>query len=356
MPQFDPNFVAAYLADNASSDSKNMTEFEKADGLEQSKTEKKVANFDERAEKNMANFDAAAEEWDAVAEVEATFGEGKKENKVAVVAAPIVTMEKVLEHLQEAWIEDYLAQVRPIRPNQGAAARILACLPQKVGSCLPFASHPLTSALTQEVKVVMAASLAPLDNDCNLHLGMLRTVYRQLTGSRVDPPRYGGHWEEIGFQGTDPATDLRGVGLLGLIQATYLTTTPELIPFARSALALARNPDQEFPFLVLSINVSRIALHALRDGLLNRLVIEEESVWTTVNTFYAAVLHHIVERWHREHLTITSSGCVLQEAEKTARSSPASLVRGFERSLASDFTVQSKQTAREQVERDSKEP
>ena len=37
-------------------------------------------------------------------------------------------------------------------------------------------------------------------------------ISRQLTGSRVDPPRYGGHWEEIGFQGTDPATDLRGVG------------------------------------------------------------------------------------------------------------------------------------------------
>ena len=26
----------------------------------------------------------------------------------------------------------------------------------------------------------MAASLAPLDNDCNLHVGMLRTVYRFL--------------------------------------------------------------------------------------------------------------------------------------------------------------------------------
>merc|ERR1719209_2443238 len=118
-----------------------MMEFEKGDCLEQSNLE----GFDQRGEKNMASFEAAAEEWDAVAEVEATFGEGKKENKVAVVAAPIVTMEKVLEHLQEAWIEDYLAQVRPIRPNQGAAARLLACLPQKVGSCLPFASHPLTS-------------------------------------------------------------------------------------------------------------------------------------------------------------------------------------------------------------------
>ena len=110
MPQFDPNFVAAYLADNMSSDSKNMTEFEKADGFEQT-NEKNMANYeDQSTEKNLASFEAAAEEWDAVAEVEATFGEGKKE-KVAVVAAPIVTMEKVLEHLQEAWIEDYLAQV-----------------------------------------------------------------------------------------------------------------------------------------------------------------------------------------------------------------------------------------------------
>ena len=110
MPQFDPNFVAAYLADNVDSDSKNMTEFEKADSFEQI-SEKNMANYeDQSTEKNMASFEAAAEEWDAVVEVEATFGEGRKE-KVAVVAAPIVTMEKVLDHLQEAWIEDYLAQV-----------------------------------------------------------------------------------------------------------------------------------------------------------------------------------------------------------------------------------------------------
>ena len=31
----------------------------------------------------------------------------------------------------------------------------------------------------------MAASLAPLDNDCNLHLGMLRTVYRFLNEVRI---------------------------------------------------------------------------------------------------------------------------------------------------------------------------
>jgi len=344
MPRFDPNFAAAYLADNISGDNRNMTEFEEAD----------LSGFGQSSERNMANFEAAAEEWEAVTEVEATFGAGRKDN-LAVVAAPLVTMEKILHHLQEPWIEDFVAQVRLTRPRQGLAARLLACVPPKVESCLPFTCHPLTPLLTQEKTRVMATALVPLDNDCDLHLGMLRTVFRQLTGSRVDPPRYGGHWEEIGFQGTDPATDLRGVGLLGLIQATYLTTTPELIPFARSALSLARNPDQEFPFLVLSINVSRIALHALRDGLLNRLVVEDDNVWTTVNTFYAAVLHHVVDRWRRERLTITSSGHVLQEAEKTSRSSPASIVRAFERSLALDFTIESKQVAREQVERDSKQ-
>ena len=31
----------------------------------------------------------------------------------------------------------------------------------------------------------MAASLAPLDNDCNLHVGMLRTVYRFLYLVRI---------------------------------------------------------------------------------------------------------------------------------------------------------------------------
>lgn len=110
MPQFDPNFVAAYLADNVSSDSKNMTEFEKAeDGFEQI-SERSMANYEGLDQKNLASFEAATDEWDAVAEVEATFGEGKKET-LAVVAAPIVTMEKVLAHLQEDWLEDYLAQV-----------------------------------------------------------------------------------------------------------------------------------------------------------------------------------------------------------------------------------------------------
>lgn len=35
-------------------------------------------------------------------------------------------------------------------------------------------------------------------------------------------PRRGSHWAVLGFQGDDPATDLRGAGLLGLLQLLHL--------------------------------------------------------------------------------------------------------------------------------------
>ena len=71
-------------------------------------------------------------------------------------------------------------------------------------------------------------------------------------------------------QGDNPATDLRGVGFLGLIQPLYLVTTPELLGLAKAIYKLSISDKQDFPLMVLSINVSRIALHALRDDLLVR--------------------------------------------------------------------------------------
>lgn len=41
-------------------------------------------------------------------------------------------------------------------------------------------------------------------------------------GSSAMQPRYGPHWTALGFQGDDPATDLRGAGMLGLLQLFYL--------------------------------------------------------------------------------------------------------------------------------------
>lgn len=72
------------------------------------------------------------------------------------------------------------------------------------------------------------------------------------------------------LQGTDPGTDLRGVGMLGLLQLLYLSNTPHLIPLARDIYRVSVDEQQNFPLAVMSLNMTRIALQALRRGELNR--------------------------------------------------------------------------------------
>ena len=88
--------------------------------------------------------------------------------------------------------------------------------------------------------------------------------------------------------------------------------TPELHPLAKDIYKLSVNENQNFPLLVLSINVTRIALHCLRDGLLDRMIILESSVWSAFNFFYVAVMFHIYKIWKTEHKTIKDSGYVLK--------------------------------------------
>ena len=64
--------------------------------------------------------------------------------------------------------------------------------------------------LEDEKKLIYAISKKPLADENPLHFDVLLSLYKLLTGSKLDCPRYGSHWEQIGFQGNDPATDLRG--------------------------------------------------------------------------------------------------------------------------------------------------
>lgn len=42
-------------------------------------------------------------------------------------------------------------------------------------------------------------------------------------GKHGPVPRYGPHWADVGWQGDDPATDLRSAGVFGLLQLLYLS-------------------------------------------------------------------------------------------------------------------------------------
>jgi len=297
---------------------------------------------EDQSETNVDAFDAAAEEWNNVTEITPQFG-GTRDNDddpVSVAVSPLVTMEIVTTHLANATnMEQYLEQLRPSRSRRGVR-RWLCCL----------RSPPsLPPHLRQTVRLVQATALIAFSNEEPLHLSMLRTIYRQLTSTTIDCPRYGSHWEQIGFQGSDPSTDLRGVGVLGLVQAIYLVTTPEVAPFSRDLYTLSRSEGQEFPLMVLSLNITRIALHSLRDGLLNKFIVVDEQVWDTFNFYYACLLYHVYITWKTKRLTIKDCGPLLQTTEELARARANTLISNFEKFLSNQYSVAVKQAAREQI-------
>ena len=106
------------------------------------------------------------------------------------------------------------------------------------------------------------------------------------------------------FQGDNPSTDLRGVGFLGLIQPLYFVTTPELLGLSKAIYKLSLSDKQDFPLMVLSINVTRIALHALRDDLLVRYVFFKFDMRYPINFIMWIVNFHGL--WHF-HIILTDT-------------------------------------------------
>lgn len=70
---------------------------------------------------------------------------------------------------------------------------------------------PSRLALTPAVCV---SSVGRMDNSQTVHMRVLQTIYKRLLGSRLDCPRYGAHWENIGFQGTHKTVSLSPVPLM----------------------------------------------------------------------------------------------------------------------------------------------
>lgn len=69
---------------------------------------------------------------------------------------------------------------------------------------------------------------------------------------------------------------------------------------------------KHFPFCVMSINITRITLEALREGCLNREINKSNSVFPIVNNFYAGTFYYLFCVWKQQKKTIMDSGYVIQ--------------------------------------------
>ncbi|XP_041280619.1 ELMO domain-containing protein 3 isoform X2 [Onychostruthus taczanowskii] len=254
----------------------------------------------------------AREEWEALEEIQSG------------AAPPPISFSEALQHFQSAELSSSRGKVRA-PGRRGILAALLRCL------CGPPRLRP---QLRGEQELALAMAQCALDDSERVHMRILQTIYRQLTRSRLGCPRYGEHWEELGFQGADPGTDLRGTGMLGLMQILFFVLDSRTLPLAREIFQLSQHETQNFPFCIMSVNITRIVIQALQEERLSRECNRRQQVIAVLNDLYAAAFLRLSRLWEQQHGTVANAAFFLKELELSTKKKPRQLLKSLEAYLS----------------------
>ncbi|XP_054433616.1 ELMO domain-containing protein 3 isoform X2 [Pteronotus mesoamericanus] len=259
-------------------------------------------------------------EWEAVDNVQPETGRQANSKQ----PGQLISFSEALQHFQTADLSSFKKRIQPtIRRTGLAALRHFLFGPPK-----------LHQGLREERDLVLTIAQCGLDSQDPVHGRVLQTIYKKLTGSKFDCALLGDHWEDLGFQGANPATDLRGAGFLALLHLLYLVMDSKTLLMAQEIFRLSRHHIQQFPFCLMSVNITRIAIQALREECLSRECNQQQKVIPVVNSFYAATFLHLAQVWKTQQKTISDSGFVLKDLEVLAKKSPRRLLKTLEIYLA----------------------
>lgn len=268
----------------------------------------------------------AQEEWEAVDSILPETGNQASSEQ----PGQLISFSEALQHFQTLDLSSFKKRIQPtIRRTGLAALRHRLFGPPKLHQCL----H-------EERDLVLTIAQCGLDNQDPVHGRVLQTIYKKLTGSKFDCALLGDHWEDLGFQGANPATDLRGAGFLALLHLLYLVMDSKTLPMAKEIFRLSHHHIQQFPFCLMSVNITRIAIQALREDCLSRECNRQQKVIPVVNSFYAATFLRLAHVWRSQQKTISDSGFVLKDLEVLAKKSPRRLLKTLEVYLAGGASVQ----------------
>ncbi|NXD83449.1 ELMD2 protein, partial [Halcyon senegalensis] len=106
----------------------------------------------------------------------------------------------------------------------------------------------------------------PYDSDNEEHEEQLIELWNLLMPHESLKARISKQWCDIGFQGDDPKTDFRGMGLLGLVNLVYFSKhyTHE----ARQILSRSNHPKLGYSYAIVGINLTEMAYSLLKNGAL----------------------------------------------------------------------------------------
>ncbi|XP_078456946.1 ELMO domain-containing protein 1-like isoform X2 [Lampetra fluviatilis] len=159
---------------------------------------------------------------------------------------------KVSEPEVEKTAEEIM-HVKKINPstNPTFAPVLQACLLQISGY----------HALTKEVEEIRKERY---DSENKTHEEALLKLWALLMPEVTLKARITKQWGDIGFQGDDPSTDFRGMGMLGLLNLLYFAE--EHTTAARQVLSHSHHPKYGFSYAIVGINITELAYTLLFAG------------------------------------------------------------------------------------------
>uniref|UniRef100_A0A4X2KIN4 ELMO domain containing 3 n=1 Tax=Vombatus ursinus TaxID=29139 RepID=A0A4X2KIN4_VOMUR len=258
----------------------------------------------------------AQEEWEAVENIQPGAGRWQSPDR----PGQLISFNEALQHFQAADLSICREKVQSAVSRRGLSA-LFRCL---------FGPPQLRDGLQEERDLILAIAQCGLDHEDPVHSRVLQTIYKKLTGSRFDCALYGAHWEELGFQGSNPATDLRGAGFLALLHLLYLVMDSKTLLLAHEIFRLSQHHIQHFPFCVMSVNITRIVIQALREECLSKECNRQHTVIPVVNNLYAATFLRLAYVWRTQQKTILDSSFVLKDLEILAKKNPKQLLRNLD--------------------------
>jgi len=147
--------------------------------------------------------------------------------------------------------------------------------------CRCFAS---LKQVNQFIEHVQGLAKTTYDPTLPTHTALLTQLWKGLMPSnRVPELSNSDDWGLIGFQGKDPSTDFRGLGMLGLMQLQWFATHYDDGTDARKVLSEANHDTRYFPMCATGINISYLCLEMLRESRLHRLLFECIAVETLIS-------------------------------------------------------------------------
>ncbi|KAM8808301.1 ELMO domain-containing protein 2 [Eudromia elegans] len=160
-------------------------------------------------------------------------------------------------HVDEADVEkcvrDIMKEKKIEQRNTGFKANLHICLLQISGYKKLYLN-------------VESLRKVPYDSDNKEHEEQLIELWNLLMPHESLKARISKQWCDIGFQGDDPKTDFRGMGMLGLVNLVYFSKhyTEE----ARQILSHSNHPKLGYSYAIVGINLTEMAYSLLKSGAL----------------------------------------------------------------------------------------